>query len=42
MYDAELSRATAASASATAVAAELIASLYGWSSFGGKVSQAPI
>jgi hypothetical protein len=34
-----MSRATAASASAAAVAAELIASLYGWSSFGGEVSQ---
>lgn len=36
---ASMSRAMAALTAAAAVAAELLASLYGWSSFGGEVSQ---
>lgn len=36
---ASMSRATAGLAAAAAVAAELLASLYGWSSYGGEVSQ---
>ncbi|MFE2681716.1 hypothetical protein [Streptomyces mirabilis] len=36
---ASMSRATAASTAAAALAAELLASLFGWSSFGGEVAQ---